>query len=409
MPTQAHQEEGNESELNVVRQDQQPEQRVDHATSAEETVVIPAPTAGLFYAQSEPGAPPYVKVGDHVQEDTTVVGNKLVARSLARKYGIPVLPGSEKISTYQEAERIVDEIGLPVMLKAAAGGGGRGMKIVHEKKELATIFDAARAEAQASFGDGTLYVERYIPRARHIEVQILGDKQGNVIHLGERDCSLQRRHQKLVEEALAPAITDQLREEIRRAAVRLAQSIGYENAGTVEFIVDQDTGSFYFLEMNTRIQVEHPVTEVITGIDLVEEQFRIASGHPLSFRQSEISFSGHAIECRINAESPVRGFYPSPGRIVSWQPPQGPGVRIDSHCYAGYTIPVYYDSLMAKLIVSGRDRKHAIERLKGALDEFKVDGVETTLPFLKRIIHDEQFQEGQVHTRFLEPFLQSNE
>jgi len=347
---------------------------------------------GLIYIGPKP---------HHIQK----MGNKLVSRALAKECGIPVLPGSEKVSSYNEIVGIIDAIGLPVMLKAAAGGGGRGMKIITDKANIKTIFESASAEAKSAFGDGTMYVEKYIANARHIEVQVLGDRHGNVIHLGERDCSTQRRHQKLVEEATAPNISETLRENIRSAAVKLAKSISYENAGTVEFIVDQDEEAFYFLEMNTRIQVEHPVTEAITGVDLVQEQIHVATGEELRFTQSDIVFSGHAMECRINAESPEEGFRPDPGRITLWQMPQGPGVRVDTHCYHGYTVPVFYDSMIAKLIVHGNDRLHAINRMLAALDEFSVGGIKTTIPFLKQILKDEDFSNGRVSTRLLEKVL----
>ena len=333
------------------------------------------------------------------------MGNKLQARELARRCGVAILEGSEKVHSFEEAEHIARRIGLPVIFKAAAGGGGRGMKIVADYGDLEHAFKSASAEARAAFGDDTLYLERYIANARHIEVQVLGDSQGNIIHLGERDCSLQRRHQKLVEEAPAPAITEALREQIRQAAVTLARNIAYENAGTVEFIVDQDSRTFYFLEMNTRIQVEHPVTETITGIDLVEEQFRIAAGAPLRFSQSDVSFRGHAIECRINAELPDQGFRPSPGRITRWDPPVGPNIRLDTHCYAGYAVPMFYDSLLAKLIVYGHDRNEALWRMQRALQRFSVAGVGTTVPFLKFIMDHPDFAAGKVSTRLVESMV----
>ncbi|WP_338448819.1 acetyl-CoA carboxylase biotin carboxylase subunit [Niallia oryzisoli] len=338
---------------------------------------------------------------DHIKK----MGNKLVARSIAQECGVPVLPGSEKVSTFEEAAEIADSIGLPIMLKAAAGGGGRGMKIITDRSTIKTMFESASAEAKSAFGDGTMYVEKYIANARHIEVQVLGDKYGNAIHLGERDCSTQRRHQKLVEEAMAPGVSEELREEIRSAAVKLAENISYENAGTVEFIYDEDEKKFYFLEMNTRIQVEHPVTETVTGVDLIQEQINVANGEKLRFTQDDIRFSGHAIECRINAEAPEEGFRPSPGLITTWEIPQGPGVRVDSHCYTGYTVPVFYDSMIAKVIVHGDDRQHAINRMLAALDEFKIEGIRTTIPFLKEILKDEDFASGRVHTRLLEKIM----
>jgi acetyl-CoA carboxylase, biotin carboxylase subunit len=338
---------------------------------------------------------------DHILK----MGNKLVARAIAQESDVPVLPGSEKVSTSEEVIEMVEKIGLPVMLKAAAGGGGRGMKIVTDKEQVKAVFESASAEAKAAFGDGTMYVEKYIANARHIEVQVLGDKYGNVIHLGERDCSTQRRHQKLVEEAMAPIISEELRQDIRNAAVKLAENISYENAGTVEFIVDQDEATFYFLEMNTRIQVEHPVTETITGLDLIQEQINVANGEALRFVQSDIRFSGHSIECRINAEAPEEGFRPTPGLITKWQIPQGPGVRVDTHCYQGYSVPIFYDSMIAKVIVHGENRAHAIQRMLVALDEFTVEGISTTIPFLKQVLQDEDFSSGNVNTRLLEKIM----
>ncbi len=333
------------------------------------------------------------------------MGNKLEARALAAGLGLPTLPGSEPVRSVDQALAAAARIGFPVMLKAAAGGGGRGMKVVAEAADLERVVASAAAEARAAFGDDTLYLERYIAYARHVEVQVLGDRFGNVIHLGERDCSLQRRHQKLVEEAPAPAIAETLRQAIREAAVTLARGIGYENAGTVEFIVDQEAGSFYFLEANTRIQVEHPVTEAITGLDLVQEQFRIARGERLRFSQADITFGGHAIECRITAEVPAEGFRPDPGRIDIWTPPEGPGIRLDTHCHAGYTVPVFYDSLLAKLIAHGRDRDEALERMRGALGRFQIAGIGTTAPFLHQVMSDPDFVAGRVSTRLVEQMI----
>lgn len=333
------------------------------------------------------------------------MGNKLEARALARKMGVPMLPGSERVHTPEEAAATAERIGFPVMMKAAAGGGGRGMKIVTRREDIQRMFEAASAEARAAFGDETLYLERYISNARHIEVQLLGDRFGNVIHLGERDCSLQRRHQKVVEEAPAPAISEELRQQIRQAAVDLGRGIAYENAGTVEFIVDQDTGTFFFLEMNTRIQVEHPVTEMITGIDLVQEQFRVADGEKLRFTQSDIIFRGHAVECRINAEVPREGFRPSPGLITRWQPAEGPNIRLDTHCYAGYKVPIFYDSMLGKLIVYGTDRTEAIQRMSHALARFEIEGVGTTLEFLHFAMGHPDFAAGRVNTQLVEKLI----
>ena len=333
------------------------------------------------------------------------MGNKLAARDAVQRCGVPVVPGSHLAATQGEAAEIADEIGFPVMIKAAAGGGGRGIKVVTRLDELGDAFDTAAAEAQAAFGDGTLYIERYIANARHIEVQLLADRAGNVVHVGERDCSLQRRYQKIVEEAPATSLPDELVAEIRNAAVAIAQATTYENAGTVEFIVDQDEARFYFLEMNTRIQVEHPVTEMITGLDLVAEQIRIADGQPLSVSQSDIVFSGHAIECRVTAESPQHDFRPQPGRIDAWRPPAGEGIRVDSHCYAGYTVSPHYDSLLAKLIVRGARRIDAIAQMQAALARFEVSGIETTIPFLRALVCQIDFIRGAVNTRWLEDHL----
>ncbi len=338
-------------------------------------------------------------------EQIRQMGNKIQARILARQYGLPNLPGSEKVSSYHEAVAVAKRVGLPLMIKAAAGGGGRGMKIVSDIKDMQQMFASATAEARAAFGDDTLYLEKFIPNARHIEVQVLGDSFGNVIHLGERDCSMQRRHQKLIEEAPAPNISELLREEIRQAAVTLARNFGYENAGTVEFIVDQDSGAFFFLEMNTRIQVEHPVTEMITGIDLVQEQFRVARGEALRFAQSDVFFRGHAIECRINAELPQQGFRPSPGLITEWLPPQGPNIRLDTHCYPGYTVPMYYDSMVAKLIIYGTSRAEAVQRMLRALEQFSVSGIDTTIAFQHFAVSHPDFVAGKVSTHLVEDLI----
>lgn len=335
------------------------------------------------------------------------MGNKLQARKMVEEYGVPVVPGSQRVRDFREAAAAAEKVGFPAMLKAAAGGGGRGMRIVSNPSELKTSFEAAAGEARAAFGDESLYLERYIRNARHIEVQVIGDQYGNVIHLGERDCSLQRRHQKMIEEAPAPSISSSLREQIRRAGVTVAQNIGYENAGTVEFMLDQETGQFYFLEVNTRIQVEHPVTEMITGVDLVKEQIRVAAGYPLSVSQADVQFNGHAIECRITAESPEAGFQPTPGRITRWQPPGGPGIRVDSHCYTGYLVPPYYDSLLAKLITVGTDRLDAIMRMERALRNFDISGVSHTIPFLEFLIAQPDYKEGRVNTRWVEAMLEN--
>ena len=336
------------------------------------------------------------------------MGNKLAARSLAKEFGVPVGSGSEKIDNARAAEARAEEIGFPVLIKAAAGGGGRGMKVVAAKSELKGGFETAAAEAAAAFGDPTLYLEKYISNARHIEVQIVGDSFGNVVHVGERDCSLQRRHQKVVEEAPAYSLKPELRDAIHKAAVTIAQKSGYENAGTIEFILDQDAGRFYFLEMNTRIQVEHPVSEMISGMDLVQEQIRIAGGEKLSRAQSEIKFSGHAIECRITAESAAEGFRPSPGVISQWIPPGGPYIRLDTHCYAGYRVPPFYDSLLGKLIVRGDHRIEAVGRMQQALGDFFVAGIDTTIPFLRYLTQRLQYVKGEVNTRWLEALLSAS-
>jgi len=338
-------------------------------------------------------------------ENIRTMGDKLWARKLVKELGIPVIPGSELVSDFNEARKVADEVGYPVLLKAAAGGGGKGMKTAAKAHEIKTVFEEASAEARAAFGDERIYIEHFIPNARHIECQIIADRHGHAVHLLERDCSLQRRYQKMVEEAPSPVVTDELRDQITQAAVRIAQHIDYENAGTVEFILDQDREEIYFLEMNTRIQVEHPVTEMITGVDLVAEQLRVAAGETLSFSQAEIRLGGHAIECRINAESPRAGFQPCPGRIKKWIPPEGPGIRVDTHCYEGYFVPPYYDSLIAKLITKGQDRAEAIERMQSALQGFQVSGIDTTIPFHQFIMQNPDFLNGKVHTRWVEDSL----
>jgi acetyl-CoA carboxylase biotin carboxylase subunit len=294
-------------------------------------------------------------------------------------------------------------IGFPIMIKASAGGGGKGMRVAPDAAEFPKLLQAARNEAQAAFGDPGVYLERLVERPRHVEFQVFGDRHGRVMHLGERDCSVQRRHQKLIEEAPSPALTPELRQAMGDAAVRAARAIDYVGAGTVEFLLDQN-GSFYFIEMNTRIQVEHPVTEVTTGLDLVKEQIRVAAGEPLSFPESA-QLRGHAIELRINAEDPERGFQPSPGTIATFHPPGGPGVRLDTHIYSGYRVPPFYDSLLAKLIVSGNTRAEALSRARNALNHLVVEGVHTTIPFLSEVIEDPEFVAGRVDTGFLERFM----
>ena len=338
-------------------------------------------------------------------ENIRNMGDKLLARKLADELGIPVIPGSAEVGDVPQASVVAEKLGYPVLIKAAAGGGGRGMKIAEQPEDLKTAFYTALAEAGTAFGDARLYLEHYIRNARHVEVQVLGDRFGNLIHLYERDCSLQRRYQKLVEEAPSPVLSAELREKICAAAVRITSHIRYENAGTVEFILDRDRGEFHFLEMNTRIQVEHPVTEMVTGIDLVQEQIRIASGEPIRHSQNRISLQGHAIECRINAESPEDGFRPCPGAIREWAPPQAPGVRVDTHCYTGYFVPPHYDSLLAKVIAAGKDRTEAIDRMRVGLDNFRVAGVDTSIPLYKCITRHPDYAKGNVNTKWVEEIL----
>jgi acetyl-CoA carboxylase biotin carboxylase subunit len=336
-------------------------------------------------------------------ETIRLMGDKAKARQTAVEVGVPVLPGSiEPLPDPAAAARVAAEIGYPVILKAAAGGGGRGMRIVQSPASLGAQFNTATAEAEKAFGDGSIYLEKYLVSPRHVEFQVFGDRRGNVIHLGERECSIQRRHQKLIEESPSPALTPELRTRMGEAAVRLARAVGYENAGTIEFLLDLD-GGFYFMEMNTRIQVEHPVTEMVMGMDLVRMQIEVASGEPLKV-ESGLAPRGHAIECRINAEDPQR-FTPSPGPLSTFHPPGGPGVRIDTHGYEGYVIPPYYDSLVAKLIVWDQTRQAAIARMRRALDFFVVEGVKTSVPLHQRILRHPRFRSGDFSTRFMEEFL----
>jgi len=331
------------------------------------------------------------------------MGDKIVAKETAEQLGIPVVPGSRgALRDDAEAARIAAEIGYPVLVKAAAGGGGRGMKVAASADELPRALGTARAEARKAFGDDAMYLEKYLGHPRHIEIQVLGDGQGGAIHLGERDCSLQRRHQKIWEEARSPALNDEERQRIGKTVADAIADLGYSGAGTVEFLYED--GEFYFIEMNTRLQVEHPVTEAITGIDLVVEQLRIASGSPLSMTQEEIAFSGHAIECRINSEDPWT-FAPAPGQITYYHPPGGLGVRVDSAVYQGYNVPPYYDSLIGKLIVHGRDRVECLMRLRRALDEFVVDGLQTTIPLFQRLVTEPDIANGAYDIRWLEEFL----
>ncbi|RJF87900.1 acetyl-CoA carboxylase biotin carboxylase subunit [Oleomonas cavernae] len=336
-------------------------------------------------------------------EHIRVMGDKIVAKKTAKELGIPVVPGSEGgVTTEEQAIEIAREIGFPVLIKAASGGGGRGMKVARSVDELAVALSTARSEAKAAFGDDAVYIEKYLGQPRHIEIQVIADSFGNVVHLGERDCSLQRRHQKVLEEAPSPALNVDERNRIGNVVADAMRKLGYLGVGTVEFLYEN--GEFYFIEMNTRLQVEHPITEAVTGIDVVREQIRIAAGAPLSFSQSDIEFAGHAIECRINAENPVT-FTPSPGQILDYHPPGGPGVRIDSAAYTGYRIPPYYDSLIGKLIVHGKTRNECLMRLRRALDEYVVGGIETTIPLHQRLIGEPDFQNGDYHIHWLEQFI----
>ncbi|HLB08659.1 MAG TPA: acetyl-CoA carboxylase biotin carboxylase subunit [Gemmatimonadaceae bacterium] len=330
-----------------------------------------------------------------------LMGDKATARRTMADVGVPIIPGTPgPVEDVDEALGFARDIGFPVIIKAAAGGGGKGMRVANDADDFSRAFQLARSEALSAFGSGDVYVEKYLARPRHIEFQILGDSHGNVIHLGERDCSVQRRHQKLIEEAPSPAMTPELRKRMGDDAVRGAKAIDYVGAGTIEMLLDTD-GSYYFMEMNTRIQVEHPVTEMITGVDLVKEQIRVAAGERLSI-MSLPPLRGHVIEVRVNAEDPARNFQPSPGRIEVFNPPGGPGVRVDTHIYTGYTVPPYYDSLLAKLICQGSTRMEAIKRMQIALDFFIVEGITTTVPFLGRVMQNPRFQAGDVDTKFLE-------
>ncbi|RCL04105.1 MAG: biotin carboxylase subunit [Candidatus Tokpelaia sp. JSC189] len=332
-----------------------------------------------------------------------IMGDKIEAKKTAIQLGIPVVPGSEgPVTDDTEAKKIVNKIDYPIIIKASAGGGGRGMKIVRRAEELSVSLSAARSEARAAFGNDCIYIEKYLEKPRHIEVQIIGDGAGKAIHLGERDCSLQRRHQKVWEEANSPALNAEKRKEIGEIVANACAQLGYRGAGTIEFLYED--GEFYFIEMNTRLQVEHPVTEAITGVDLVHEQIRIASGGGLSISQDKVCFSGHAIECRINAEDPVN-FVPSPGLITHFHTPGGLGVRVDSAVYSGYRIPPYYDSLIGKLIVHGRNRIECMMRLRRALDEFVVDGIKTTLPLFQRLIESADIANGDYNIHWLENYL----
>jgi acetyl-CoA carboxylase biotin carboxylase subunit len=336
-------------------------------------------------------------------EHIRIMGDKIEAKRTAKRLGIPVVPGSEGgITSEQQALKVGDDIGYPVLVKASAGGGGRGMKVAYTRDELATAVATARTEAKAAFGDDAVYMEKYLQKPRHIEIQVLADGKGNAIHLGERDCSLQRRHQKVLEESPSPALNLEARDKIGETVAKAMRELKYLGVGTVEFLYED--GEFYFIEMNTRIQVEHPVTEMITDIDLILEQIRVAAGAELTLKQSDVKFHGHAIECRVNAENPFT-FRPSPGKILHFHPPGGMGVRVDSHAYQGYTIPPYYDSLVGKLIVHGKTRPECLMRLRRALDEFVVDGIETTLPLFRNLLRNPDIIDGNYNIHWLEHYL----
>lgn len=335
-------------------------------------------------------------------ESIRLMGNKAVARDTAKKAGVPILPGSDgALESFEHGASIAASIGYPVILKASAGGGGRGMRICWNEEDLQGAYETARSEAERAFGVADVYLEKYLERPRHIEFQVFGDAQGRVVHLGERECSIQRRHQKLLEESPSPVLSKEMRQKMGDAAVKVAQAVNYKNAGTIEFLVEgQD---FYFMEMNTRIQVEHPVTEEVTGLDLVKEQIRVAAGEPLSFDVKDLQLRGHALELRINAEDPMT-FAPNPGRITTFHPPGGPGVRIDTAVYGGYVVPPHYDSLIAKLVTHGKDREEAIERARRALEMFIIEGVKTSIPLHRAILEDARFRRGDFSTRFMEEF-----
>jgi len=338
-------------------------------------------------------------------EAIDLMGDKSKAKDLAKKAGIPVIPGSDgPVANEQDAKTVARQLGYPVMIKAVAGGGGRGMRMAHNDVSLVNGYFAARSEAEAAFGDSSVYLEKVIQKARHVEVQFIADTHGQIFSLGERDCTTQRRHQKLIEESPSPVVTPELREKLGESARSLAHASGYVNAGTVEFLLDA-TGRFYFMEVNARIQVEHPVTEEVTGLDLVEAQLRVAAGEKLPWKQEDLQLHGHAIECRINAEDPANGFKPSPGLITQWIPPGGKDVRLDTHVHTGYRIPPYYDSMIAKLIVRGPTREEAITTLVRALDEFVVEGVKTTIPLHKEILRTEAFRLAKMDTKYVETHL----
>ena len=345
-----------------------------------------------------------VKFIGPTSENIAMMGDKAKAREVVSKRGLPVTPGSlGELRSEEDAMQAAQKIGFPVIIKATAGGGGRGMRVVNKAEDLGRAFQAAQAEAKSTFGNENVYLERYFLEPRHIEVQVMADHRGHVIHLGERDCSIQRRHQKLVEETPSPAIDEKLRREIGRVAVEAVKAVHYRNVGTVEFLLDKER-NFFFMEVNTRIQVEHPITEMVTGIDLIKEQIRLAAGHPLSIRQQDVVLNGHSMECRINAEDPEK-FTPSPGQITKYSAPGGFGVRVDSAMESGAIVVPYYDSMIAKLITHGRDRQEAIARMRRALDEFVIEGIKTTIPLHRRIFNDPEFQKGHISTAFLEQLL----
>jgi acetyl-CoA carboxylase biotin carboxylase subunit len=334
-----------------------------------------------------------------------LMGDKAVARKTMVAAGVPVTPGSDGVvNSVEEAVEVAKALGYPVIIKAAAGGGGKGMRIATDEASLQNGIRTAQAEAEANFGYGAIYLERYVMKPRHIEIQLVGDRHGNLVHLGERECSIQRRHQKLIEESPSPAVTPALRKRMGDAAVKGARSIHYEGLGTIEFLLAPD-GEFYFMEMNTRVQVEHPVTEEVTRLDLIKTQIAVAAGDPLPWKQDQIRLAGHALECRINAERPEQNFQPSPGLVKYFHAPGGPGVRVDSHLYSGYVVPPHYDSMVAKIICWGSDREESMARMRRALEETVVDGIDTTLMFHVRILEDEAFRKGEIHTGYLEEFM----
>ncbi len=344
-----------------------------------------------------------VFIGPH-PEAIRLMGDKIEAKRVMGKAGVPLIPGSPgAVKVKEEALKIAKTMGYPVIIKAAAGGGGKGMRVAHNDVRLISAFMTAQAEAEAAFGVPDVYIEKYIEQPRHVEIQVIGDNHGHIVSLGERDCSIQRRHQKLIEESPSPAVDAKMRKKMGEAAVRGAKAVDYNSVGTIEFLVDAH-GNFYFMEMNTRIQVEHPVTEMVTGIDLIKEQIRVAAGNRLSFTQEEVRWKGHAIECRINAEDPDHDFMPCPGQVTLYHPPGGPGIRVDSHLYTGYRVPPHYDSLVAKVITYGANRKEAIQTMLRALDEMAVDPLKTTIPFHRKVLNDPQFVAGQYSTHFIERF-----